>query len=150
MNSFASVDPEMIYEYKNPIDNVNIPVRKLERQEYSEKPLYKKDVHGSSSKAIFKFMTTDKNDIDIDEYKHSYPMDCDDFERNRALLLWYPEWKERLVEMSVISKKWKNLVENWDTIEKLYNEEYEKYGHYIYNDGECCKYIRTLVNNKSY
>ena len=148
MNSFDSVDPEMIYHYKTPI--VNVPIPKLERQEYSKKPLYKKDVHGSSSKAIFKFMTTDKNHIDIDEYKHSHPYDSDDFERNRGLLLWYPEWKERLTEMSVISKKWENLVENWDTIEKLYDEEYEKYGHRIYNDGECCKYINTLLNNKSY
>lgn len=115
-------------------------ISELEKQEYSQKPLYMKDVHGLSSKAIFKFMTQDH----IDKY-YDYPLDVDDFERNRALLLWYPEWRKRLVEMSIISDRWSNLVNNWDHIEKLYDEDYEKYGNKAYEDGECCKYIRTLV-----
>jgi hypothetical protein len=112
-------------------------ISELDKQEYSEKPLYKKDVHGLSSKAIFEFMTQGNKYYD-------YALDVDDWERNRALL-WYPEWREKLINMSIISDRWKNLVENWDHIEKLYDEDYEKYGNKAYEDGECCKYIRTLV-----
>jgi len=133
------------FSYKEPKNTDSMDIPRLERQEYSEKPLYKKDVHGSSSKAIFKFMTTDPKYICIDEYKHSYCYDTDDFDRNRALLLWYPEWKERLTEMSIISKKWNNLVNNWDTIEKLYNEDYEKYGNDKFYDKNCCSYIKSLI-----
>jgi hypothetical protein len=122
-------------------------ISNLDKQEYSQKPLYKKDVHGLSSRAIFKFMVTNKDHIDIDEYKHEYPSDVDDWERNRALLLWYPEWKIRLKDMSIISKKWSNLVENWDRIEKLYDEDYEKYGNKAYENGECCQYIIILILN---
>ena len=68
-----------------------------------------------SSKAIFKFMTTDPNHRSFDNYP--YPYDVDDFERNRSL--WYPQWRERLHEMSIISPQWKSLVENWGKIEKL-------------------------------
>ena len=120
-------------------------IPKLEKQEYFEKPLYKKDVRGSSSKAIFKFMTTDPGFLCFDEYEHSFPVDSDDFERNRALLLWYPEWKERLSEMSIISDTWSNLVNNWDTVERLYNEDYEKYGSNGFNNKSCCSYIKTLI-----
>ena len=127
--------------YKNLSDNIS---EKLDRQEYSQKPLYKKDVCGSSSKAIFKFMTTDSKYICIDEYKGLYPSDLDDFSRNRALLLWYPEWKERLIEMKVISNKWNNLVINWDNIEKLYDYDYEKYGDNCY-DKDCNSYIQLLI-----
>ena len=115
----------------------------LERQEYSQKPLYKKYVHGLSSKAIFKFMTTDKDHICLDNYKYSYAYD--DFERNRALLLWYPEWKIKLKDMNIISDQWSNLVNNWSTIEKLYDEDYEKYGDSNFYGKNCCRYIRSLV-----
>lgn len=117
----------------------------LDKQEYSQKPLYKKDVRGESSKAIFKFMTTHPDNFDINKYKHEYPRDVDDFERNRALLLYYPEWRKRLPEMAIISDKWKILVENWNTIEKMYNEDYEKYGNRHLYDKECYNYIRSLI-----
>lgn len=49
-------------------------------------------VQGLSSQTIFRFMTG------ISEEKHKnwwqtyhHPYDVDDYERNRALLLWYPE-----------------------------------------------------------
>lgn len=140
------IDETLYLKYKNSKSTNNIHLPKLEKQEYTQRPLYKKDVQGLSSKAIFKFMTTDKNHIDKDEY-YDCPIDVDDWERNRALLLWYPEWKERLIEMSCISKKWNNLVNNWDTIEKLYNEDHEKYGNKAYEYGECCKYIRILTSS---
>ena len=116
----------------------------LERQEYSQKPLYEKDVCSGSSKAIFEFMTTDRNHVCIDDHYY-YPLDVDDFERNRALLLWYPEWKIKLKDMSILSDQWSNLVNNWNTIEKLYDEDYEKYGNGKFYNKNCCSYIRSLV-----
>lgn len=116
------------------------------KQEYDCKPIHKRQVFGESSKTIFKFMTgilTDKERKD----EAYYPYDVDDFERNRALLLWYPEWKPRLPEMGILGEEWKNLVENWSIIEKLYDADYEKHGHKAFGEGECCKYIRSLVKN---
>jgi len=137
---------ELFFKYKNLKNTSNTHFIKLDKQEYSQKPLCEDDVQGSSSKTIFKFMTT--NEIYIENNYYDYAIDVDDFERNRALLLCYPEWKERLIDMSIISNRWKNLVENWDHIEELYNENYEKYGNKAYEYGECCKYIRSLISLK--
>jgi len=115
----------------------------LHRQEYTEKPMCLHCVRGASSQTIFKFMTKNIKD-NIDHM--DYPMDLDDWERNRALLLCYPEWKERFFEMSVISNKWNKLVSNWGIIEKLYYEDYEKYGNDNYYNKSCDDYIRSLVS----
>lgn len=115
------------------------------KQEYSEKPERLSDVRGASSKAIYKFMTTMKEYIALEDLVYNYPNDVDDFERNRALLLCYPEWRNQLKDMSIISYRWKNIVENWDIIEKLYDNDYTKYGNKTYNHGECCTYIRNLI-----
>jgi hypothetical protein len=122
-----------------------ITLSNLDKQKYPQKPLYKKDINGLSSKVIFKFMTTHSDHFDVNKYKDDHPLDVDDFERNRALLLWYPEWRKRLPEMGIISDKWLNLVNNWNTIEKMYNEDYEKYGNGNIYDKKCCNYIRSLV-----
>jgi hypothetical protein len=94
-------------------------------------------------------MTTDPKYICIDEYKHSYCYDTDDFDRNRALLLWFPEWKQRLTEMSIISEQWENLVINWNEIERLYDIDYEEYGNKAFGKGQCDKYIRHLLTKSS-
>lgn len=117
----------------------------MQKQEYSQKPLTKHDVRGASSKTIFKFMTTPLQELDMDKLACYHPRDVDDFERNRALLLWYPEWKVRLPEMGVVCSEWKNLVDNWSEIERLYDADYVQYGNKAYRIGQCCKYIRSLV-----
>ena len=115
---------------------------KLTKQEYYRKPLIKREIQGASSRSIFRFMTAQNTEL---SKLHCYPLDVDDFERNRALLLWYPEWKKRLPEMCIISPQWANLVNNWSTIEALYDEDYIVHGNMAYNIGKCCKYIRSLV-----
>lgn len=80
----------------------------------------------------------------LDKLSRHYPNDVDDFERNRALLLWYPEWKERLTEMSILGQEWKNLTKNWSTIEQLYDQDYLQYGNKAFK-GECNQYISNLV-----
>jgi hypothetical protein len=131
------------------------------RQEYIKPPRTIGKVRGLSSKAIFRFMSksekipperisdSDNCDSDSDSYSEQewyHPLDVSDWERNRALLLCYPEWRSRLSEMAVLSEKWKVLTEAWSTIERLYDEDYLKYGDRAYSRGECDRYIRSLTN----
>lgn len=113
------------------------------QQLYADKSIKLNDVHGASSQTIYKFMKFGPEEVD----DKSHPWDVDDFERCRALLICYPEWKPRLKEMAITSKCWKVLVNNWETIEEKYNEDYEKYGNMSYNIGECDKFIRELINS---
>src|SRR5689334_20237245 len=87
------------------------------QQLYKNKPTNINEVRGESSKTIFAFMTGSL----VDRSNHLW--DIDDYERNRALLICYPEWRSRLQEMSTVSKYWKVLVDNWETIEEKYNSD---------------------------
>jgi len=104
------------------------------RQEYTEKPLTKDAVRGLSSQTIFKFMTLPLGTT-LKPFKRRHPLDMDDFERNRALLLWYPEWKARLPEMATLSVAWAQLTAHWTRIEQLYEQD----------EKACRELIRSLV-----
>lgn len=114
------------------------------QQLYEDKPIKLRDVCGCSSQTIYKFMKYGPGEVDDSD---SHPWDVDDWERNRALLIYYPEWKSRLKEMAGISKYWKVLVDNWETIEEKYNSDYKKYGNNAYGKGECDTFIRSLINS---
>jgi len=94
-------------------------------------------------------MITQSEYLDINKFVYQNPIDVDDWERNRALLLWFPEWKQRLTEMSIISEQWENLVINWNEIERLYDIDYEEYGNKAFGKGQCDKYIRHLLTKSS-
>lgn len=147
------------------------------RQEYSIMPRRFIDVRGLSSGTIFIFMNCGLDGIYQPEYhgpevpKHIHgkrrriryrlknghytpgehhtnaPNDVDDWERNRALLLCYPHWRNRINEMSEISVYWEVLVNNWNTIEEKYNNDIELYGKSKHDVGECNKYIKTLLSS---
>jgi len=74
-----------------------------------------------------------------------YIHDVDDWERCRALLLCFPEWKPRLPEMARLSREWKNVVSRWSAIETLYVAEIVARGHHDYYGGACCAFIKSLV-----
>ena len=74
-----------------------------------------------------------------------HPRDVDDWERCRALLLFYPEWKIRLKEMACLSSPWKTLVEKWNIIEDLYTLDYIKYGNNAYRVGEADALINQCI-----
>ena len=111
-------------------------------QEYVMRPESAKEVNGQSSKTIYRFMTAT---LKPDKYI-SYPLDVGDFERNRALLLMYPEWNQRLHEMASLGPEWAALVSNWSTIMQLYDEDCKVYGNKAYGIGKCDKYIRSLLS----
>jgi len=51
-----------------------------------------------------------------------YPHDPDDFGRCYKLLEAIPEWKEELPDLATLSEPWSKLVENWDTLTEMYEQ----------------------------
>ena len=52
----------------------------------------------------------------------NHPYDPDDFSRCYKLLEAVPEWKPRILELTVRSNAWKNLAENWDKLTQMFEE----------------------------
>lgn len=51
------------------------------------------------------------------------PSDPDDFRRCYLLLQTIPEWKEKLDLLRPLSKTWSNLVDNWDKLTEMLEEQ---------------------------
>lgn len=73
-----------------------------------------------------------------------YPHDPDDFSRCYKLLQAVPEWKNELNKLKPLSRQWTNLVDHWDKLTEMYEqnvkEEWknaERIGMY--------KFMETLV-----
>jgi hypothetical protein len=121
-------------------------------QEYTFIPSCIQNVYGASSQTIYNHMMGYKTN----NFQIYTPHDCDDYERNRALLLHYPQWSERIKEMSSLSKRWKLIAENWIMITELYNQDKklcEKFFRYLdekiklihnYEDKPKLKEIKTI------
>jgi hypothetical protein len=80
------------------------------------------DDTGISSRVIWSVMTG----VDCKDrlYGGGYPNDPSDFGRCRRLLQKFPHWRNRLDEVSDRYPEWKPLVEHWDELNRLYEEEY--------------------------
>lgn len=52
-----------------------------------------------------------------------YPLDPDDLGRCIRLINLVPEYREQLPDMAKASPEWEALVNHWDELEALYNEE---------------------------
>jgi hypothetical protein len=74
---------------------------------------------GTSSQALWRVMMN----AELPEHVPVVPHDADDFGRAQRLLMAIPGWRARIGEMYE-SPKWEPLVEHWDELEKLYNEEW--------------------------
>lgn len=78
---------------------------------------------GISSKVIFGAITG----LWLDNYDWT-PADPSDFNRCYKLIKQVPEWRQELYKVSLISKEWKNVVDNWDKLsEMLENRDKEMY-----------------------
>jgi hypothetical protein len=51
-----------------------------------------------------------------------HPYDPDDFSRCYKLLQYVPEWKLKLQKLKSLSPEWSNLVDNWDKLTEMYEE----------------------------
>jgi hypothetical protein len=57
------------------------------------------------------------------KYGYGPPSDSSDFGRCYRLLELFPEWRPMIKKMSRKGRVWKNLVDNWDELERLYIKE---------------------------
>lgn len=94
--------------------------------------------HGSSSKAMWSCL------MHIKSPDNSHPYDPDDFKRCWKLLNTVPEWKQQLHKLKPLSKAWSNLVDNWDKLTAMYEQNikedwknYKKVGMY--------EFMQTLI-----
>ena len=72
---------------------------------------------GISSETIFEVMTG------VPVRRHSVPLDPDDFGRCYRLLRKFPGWRQRMPEVSERFAEWGALIENFDALWDLYEEE---------------------------
>ncbi len=93
---------------------------------------------GMSSETMWNcFMSTES-------FKVNHPYDPDDFKRCYKLLEAVPEWKSELHKLKPLSKPWSNLVDNWDKLTEMLEEnlktdwkEYKRIGMY--------NFMQTLI-----
>jgi len=76
---------------------------------------------GTSSRTIFSVLYGKPSAADLES--HGHPCDPDDFNRCYRLLKKIPGWRPRIGEMASVSPEWKALVENWEELERIYEEE---------------------------
>lgn len=76
---------------------------------------------GISSKTIWSIMMG--REIKDPYFHASPPSDPSDFGRCYRLLKVMPSWRERLPEISEKYPKWKPLIDHWDELTSLYEEE---------------------------
>lgn len=84
---------------------------------------------GISSRTIYGVLKPDDGAFlywDAGKPDGSPPRDGDDFGRCSRLLVIAPEWRARLPEVAARFPEWAPLVEHWDELEALYQEESPK------------------------
>lgn len=93
---------------------------------------------GMSSKTMWNHFMGNK------DFEINHPYDPDDFSRCYKLLEAVPEWKERILELGLLSIPWKNLSENWEKLTEMYEKNkkedwknYKKIGMY--------EFMETLI-----
>lgn len=79
------------------------------------------------------------------DFSVRHPYDPDDFSRCYKLLQAVPEWKTQLRKLKRLSIAWSNLVDNWDKLTEMFEENqrtewknYKKIGMY--------EFMKTLIN----
>lgn len=78
---------------------------------------------GISSKAIVAVMEGVPPEVLNGGWGLKHPLDPADFGRCLRLLAIWPDYRPRLHEMAAVSPQWRVLVNHWDELEALYNEE---------------------------
>lgn len=56
------------------------------------------------------------------DFSISHPYDPDDFSRCYKLLQAVPEWKGELHKLKILSKERSNLIDNWDKLTEMYEQ----------------------------
>ncbi len=56
---------------------------------------------------------------------YCHPLDPDDFRRCYLLIQMVPEWRAKLSKMKEVSEAWSRLVDNWDKLTEMLEEQLE-------------------------
>ncbi|MDD4970744.1 MAG: hypothetical protein PHT07_15060 [Paludibacter sp.] len=78
--------------------------------------------HGTSSKCMFFWLCPDKLKREL-FYTKTHPGDPDDFRRCYMLIKTIPEWKELLYQMKTVSPVWRKIIDNWDKLCGMLEEQ---------------------------
>jgi len=73
--------------------------------------------YGPAANAIYRFMTSGKTD------RKDVPTDVGELCRCLLLLRRIPEWTDRMGEMRVVSRQWKQFANAWPDLTRLFNKE---------------------------
>jgi len=97
---------------------------------------------GNSSKTMWNCL------IGNEDFPINHPYDPDDFSRCYKLLEAVPEWKKELYELKSLSIQWNNLIENWDKLVDMFEEnritnwkDVDRIGMY--------EFMQTLIRNNN-
>lgn len=71
---------------------------------------------GASSKTMWNCLMN--NEV----FPINYPYDPSDFSRCYKLLEIVPEWNNDLYKLKGLSKEWNNLIDNWNKLTEMYEE----------------------------
>lgn len=93
--------------------------------------------HGVSSKTMFNHLSKTLHVRRLKNDREDHPYDPDDFKRCYKLLQAVPQWKARIGELKTLSPVWSKLVDNWDKLTEMYEQNvaedwnnYKKVGMY--------------------
>jgi len=75
---------------------------------------------GSSSMTMWNCLIGNK------DFPVNHPCDPDDFSRCYKLLEAVPEWKAELHKLKTLSWPWSNLVDNWDKLTEMYEQNVQE------------------------
>ncbi len=79
--------------------------------------------HGMSSKTMFNHLSLTLHGFPLLETDYlCAPSDPDDFSRCYKLLQAVPQWKARLAELKALSPVWEKLVNNWEKLTAMYEQ----------------------------
>jgi len=78
--------------------------------------------HGTSSKTMFNHLSRGLQVRRIKNDRLGHPCDPDDFSRCYKLLQAVPQWKNKLSELKTLSLVWEKLVDNWDRLTSMYEQ----------------------------
>lgn len=130
MMGFAKVHKDCEKTWTEPVAQTN---EKTERENMNW--WQKFGEQGISSKTMFKYL----GGVDITGRYECHPSDPDDFKRCYKLLQAVPQFKAKLYLMKGVSAVWSNLVDNWDKLTEMYEQNvkeewknYKKIGMYEY------------------
>lgn len=97
--------------------------------------------HGTSSITMFNQLSRTLQTRALKNGYPSHPSDPDDFKRCYKLLQAVPQWKSKLGELKKLSPVWERLVDHWDKLTEMYEQNekenwknYEKIGMYEFMD----------------